>query len=906
MRTLKFRNTMLLAGVLALLTGGRTSGQTCPTDATETAVGIALVALRINPDGSTGSAVGPNPIGICECIRLRMSISYVPIGPSGGKTAFFEGGTMTVRSLSGSFSNNVTPAAGVPLIGEPTDPNGQACGPGAVNFVRSEDSVDYCVNPADIDANGNITFVANFVGGILHFGDGITNQPTGTTAIQVHVDRGPSCSIEPASQSVCAGGSATFTASATGEAPPFTFTWTGPGGFSATGPSITIDDAQLADAGIYVATVTDAHGCTNTCTAELIVNPPPTCSIAPASQSVCIGASATFTASATGQNPPHTFAWTGPGGFTATGPSITINNAQLSNAGIYTAVVTDASGCTNTCTAELTVVPCNPEIEVVKEVACYLPGDTCGTYGKVATGVRNSECPAFCYRITVRNLDDDVSITTLTVNDSLLGDISAQFAAALPLVPGESVTVEFKAVTLCEDTRNVVTAEARNDQGQTDTDTDEADARVLNIDIECRVELTSSFDMDGNASDNHVTLPAGSTNAPVQVTLTLHNAGTSPLNVTSVAGLPALVDCADGVTPVDVATLIGLPLNIPAGGTVTTNLGCWLVSCPGGSFSASAHAEASSEDGTLCVYDSKGQIVSDDSPECPASVTCEAPVTCRTTGGGVLLPGTTDQSCITVGTTILPLTSPNGLTINKITHGGQLGAPFSQEDCGEVLGNPCIRGQWQHVRHYQGRGNPRDVFDMNFHSVTPKGVFDSLNCACLGCCDPATGAFITPITVGALCNPDDRKVCGPQPRPAPANAIIFSGIGRLTPEEDSTGPRADRSEWVVFRVYIEDRSEPGGHHPKGAVKPADIYCFQAWKTGIKVSKKPDFTTIAPAFRQALGLANCEFLEALKSGSLPIGSLPSPEVLGLTADVQDCGPMNTGNHQIHPSTSATCE
>jgi hypothetical protein len=83
-----------------------------------------------------------------------MSISYVPIGPSGGKTAFFEGGSMTVRTLSGSFTDNVTPAGGVPLVGEPTDPQGQACGPGAVNFVLSDISTDYCVNPADMDANG--------------------------------------------------------------------------------------------------------------------------------------------------------------------------------------------------------------------------------------------------------------------------------------------------------------------------------------------------------------------------------------------------------------------------------------------------------------------------------------------------------------------------------------------------------------------------------------------------------------------------------------------------------------------------------------------------------------------------------------------------------------------------------
>src|SRR5919108_5127594 len=203
----KFGLKSLLAGLLAISTCCSAWAQTCPTDAQDTAVAVALTVLRINPDGTTGPPVGPNPIGICECVRLRMSISYVPIGPSGFKTAFFEGGTMTVRNSNGTFTDNVTPAGGVPLVGEPTDPNGQACGPGAVNQVLSDISADYCVNPADMDANGNITFLANYVGGNLRFGSGIPNQPTGTTAIQVHVDRGPSCTIAPQSQEVCAGGS---------------------------------------------------------------------------------------------------------------------------------------------------------------------------------------------------------------------------------------------------------------------------------------------------------------------------------------------------------------------------------------------------------------------------------------------------------------------------------------------------------------------------------------------------------------------------------------------------------------------------------------------------------------------------------------------------------------------------
>jgi hypothetical protein len=256
-----------------------------------------------------------------------------------------------------------------------------------------------------------------------------------------------------------------------------------------------------------------------------------------------------------------------------------------------------------------------------------------------------------------------------------------------------------------------------------------------------------------------------------------------------------------------------------------------------------------------------------------------------------------------VATTLLPLQSTEGQILVKVTHGGQLGAPYSHKDCGEILGNPCIRGQWEHNRHYQGKGNPRDTVTA-LHTTTPKGQFDSLNCACLPCC--SDGELI-PATTGPgkkfeLCNPDDHKICGPMPRPAPANALIWSGIGVLkrTTDDGNKG-----GEWVILRVYIEDRSEPGGGHPGGSVNPADIYSFQAWKTGIATTKKPNYETIAPAFRLALAQDSCAFLDALQTGALPPGTLPSDAVGGLNADIVDKGPLEDGNRQIHPSTSATC-
>src|SRR5204862_4451435 len=135
-----------------------------------------------------------------------------------------------------------------------------------------------------------------------------------------------------------------------------------------------------------------------------------------------------------------------------------------------------------------------------------------------------------------------------------------------------------------------------------------------------------------------------------------------------VLGLPPLVDCGDDVTPV----VVPCPVFIPAGGSATI-FGCELVSCPGLANHLTIVASAVANTNVPCVFDICGRVITTTNTGCSGAVECQTPATCRVTGGGQLIPGTSDKSCMTVTTTIFP----NG-TIDKITHGGQLGAPYSQ------------------------------------------------------------------------------------------------------------------------------------------------------------------------------------------------------------------------------------
>ncbi|MGF1564708.1 MAG: gliding motility-associated C-terminal domain-containing protein [Flavobacteriales bacterium] len=134
-----------------------------------------------------------------------------------------------------------------------------------------------------------------------------------------------------------------ITASANGGTPPYTFSWTGPNGYTGNGETITD-----LDAGSYTLVVTDLNGCEATIIAELTAP----AAIVIASNVIdasCNGASdGAIGLVVTGGNGGYMYSWTGPNGFTANSQNIT-NVA----AGSYTVEVTDLLGCAETAVIEV-------------------------------------------------------------------------------------------------------------------------------------------------------------------------------------------------------------------------------------------------------------------------------------------------------------------------------------------------------------------------------------------------------------------------------------------------------------------------------------------------------------------------------------------------------------------------
>jgi len=135
-----------------------------------------------------------------------------------------------------------------------------------------------------------------------------------------------------------------------GGTPPYTFSWNN--------GAYTTEDLTNVPAGVYLVTVTDAHGCTHN-DSTFLTEPPP---INPTITSplyaggyniACKGeASGKIFTTVTGGTPSYSLDWAGPNGFTGTDSDM----VKL-YAGLYSLTVTDANGCTQNDTITLTEPP---------------------------------------------------------------------------------------------------------------------------------------------------------------------------------------------------------------------------------------------------------------------------------------------------------------------------------------------------------------------------------------------------------------------------------------------------------------------------------------------------------------------------------------------------------------------
>ncbi len=331
-----------------------------------------------------------------------------------GKTIFKAGTTFTANDDwwgintgpgAGDFvspSGAITPASWLQLRASAT-PNTICVG--GSSTITADIKQRNVGSPLTVELNGLPPFPATFVnttpsvgtlsGVSANFVNGeatatFTGTANGTAMIDVVADNqtvtatvivGGNTTTDPADQTVCEGGTATFTTTTSGDG-PFSFVWKQgatvlnngdlggrvtitSGGNTST---LSISNVQASDAGTYTVEATGACS-TATQTATLTVNPA-TATSDPADQTVCQGALAGFSTTASGGGPFH-YAWTLDGSpFDGDNASISVPTGSLS-VGNHTVAVTTTGACGSASqTATLTVQESTTTTDPVDQTVC--------------------------------------------------------------------------------------------------------------------------------------------------------------------------------------------------------------------------------------------------------------------------------------------------------------------------------------------------------------------------------------------------------------------------------------------------------------------------------------------------------------------------------------------------------
>src|SRR5690554_6082133 len=191
-----------------------------------------------------------------------------------------------------------------------------------------------------------------------------------TTTLNVVVNEKPTATL-PADFDVCEDAPLNFTTTVTGGAGPYSYAWTKDGNpIGTTTASISVPSASLGDAGVYEVTVTDANGCgAATASISIGVNERPVIGVVSNDGPACEGESIQFSSSGVTGVGILSYAWTGPNGYSSSDENPLIAPVTLADAGAYTLVVSDESGCSSDPETTTVVVDALPEATLSGDAA---------------------------------------------------------------------------------------------------------------------------------------------------------------------------------------------------------------------------------------------------------------------------------------------------------------------------------------------------------------------------------------------------------------------------------------------------------------------------------------------------------------------------------------------------------
>jgi gliding motility-associated-like protein len=338
-------------------TGGPTLSITSFTNVN--CFGANTGTATVNATGGSGPYTYTwNPGNLSGASQNSLSAGVYTINVSDANTCSGSGTlsiTQPTAALGGAISNTVAPGCGLS--------NGSA----SVTANGGTPGYSYSWSPN----GGTGTSVTNLTSGSNAVT--ITDSKGCTTTIPVVLSTpgGPTLTLVSQANVKCFGANTgTASVNASGGTGSYSYTWA-PGNLS--GASQT-----ALSAGIYTVLVNDANQCSGTTTVQ-ITQPTSSLSLNISSTAAGCGTNnGSATVTATGGTPGYTYTWSPSGG----------NNSVATNlaAGNYAAIVTDANGCQNTTSVNISSSGGGPTLTVSSQTNITCFGNTNGAASITATG----------------------------------------------------------------------------------------------------------------------------------------------------------------------------------------------------------------------------------------------------------------------------------------------------------------------------------------------------------------------------------------------------------------------------------------------------------------------------------------------------------------------------------------
>jgi gliding motility-associated-like protein len=273
------------------------------------------------------------------------SIVQNPVIPN-ANLAMSGGYTVTVTSAAGCTSNAVANVTVGSLPNPIINSNSPVCLNGTLTFTGTGGGTYSWTGPNGFVSalqNPTITNAAMATGGIYTL---VVTAGTCSNSATASITINPlPVPIANSNSPVCLNNSIIF--AGTGGT---SYSWNGPGGYTSAVQNPTIAAASATNAGTYTLTVTDANGCVNFTTTNVVVNPLPV--IVVNNPTVCMNQTINLISGG-----GISYSWNGPAGFTSLQQNPNIANATLLMTGQYTVTVTSAAGCVTTAISNVSVYP---------------------------------------------------------------------------------------------------------------------------------------------------------------------------------------------------------------------------------------------------------------------------------------------------------------------------------------------------------------------------------------------------------------------------------------------------------------------------------------------------------------------------------------------------------------------